>query len=260
MANAHYKGAFAARIRDVVERARQTAIDHRGVTGDLRELLAVELLRAALPPWIKVATRVVILDHKDGQSGEVDIVIYDSSSLPPLSFADTPKLIPVDACLYAIEVKTKLKAARVREALEGAEKIAALQYVPELLEQGVPKSPVRTALFAFDTDLVGRDDVRRITRLRSTQRHWRISWVGNGWVRYPTPALNIVCVVEGQYAWGAIDLSVAPPLRDYQWRLWPTSSDPFDEVVAFVTGIANTAPAMARARPPLDLGHYLIEP
>jgi hypothetical protein len=260
MANAHYKRELESRIRNVAERARQTAVGHRGVTGELRELLAVELLQAVLPPWIQVATRAVIIDHKGGESGEVDIVIYDGTSLPPLSFAGTPKLIPVDACLYAIEVKTKLTAARVREALEGAEKIARLDYVPELLERSVPKSHVFTALFALDTDLVGRDDINRITQVRSEERYWRIAWGGDRWWRYPTPALNVVCVVGGQYAWGSIELGApTTTLRDYQWRLWPASGDPLDEVVGFVTGIANTAPQMARARPPLDLGYYLID-
>jgi hypothetical protein len=92
------------------------------------------------------------------------------------------------------------------------------------------------------------------------ERYWRIEWGGDRWWKYPTPALNVVCVVGGQYGWGAIDLSGATAaLQDYQWRIWPVSSDPFDEVVAFVTGIANTAPKMARTRPPLDLGYYLID-
>jgi hypothetical protein len=50
MTNPHYKREFESRIRSIVERARQIAVGHRGVTGELRELLAVELLRAVLPP------------------------------------------------------------------------------------------------------------------------------------------------------------------------------------------------------------------
>jgi hypothetical protein len=260
LANRHYLQAVEDRIRNTVSRAERVAVRHRGVTGELRELLAVELLRPVLPPWIEVATRAVIIDHKNGESGEVDIVIYDGSSLPALTFAGTPKLIPVDACLYAIEVKTKLTATRIREALHFAEGVAKLEYVPELHVHGLPRSRVTTALFAFDTDLTSREDVQRITRLRSKDVYWRIIPRGTGWVRFPAPALNVVCVVGGQYAWGAVDLEApTSELQDHQWRIWPTSSDPFDEVVAFVVGIANTAPQEARSRPALDLGYYLIQ-
>jgi hypothetical protein len=258
LANRHYTKAFEEIIRSATRRAKGIALAHAGVTGELRELLAIELLRPALPPWIEIATRAVIVDHKDGESGEVDIVIYDGSSLPPLSFGGTPKLIPVDVCLYAIEVKTKLTATRVREALAGAEKIARLEYVPELLERGLPRWPVTTALFAFGTDLEGKSDVRRITELRSKdERHMRITWVGDSWCTFPAPALNVVCIVGGEYAWGAIDYHAATE-RDHQWRLWDTSGDPYDEVIGFITGIANGAPATARERPALDLGYYLI--
>jgi hypothetical protein len=270
MANPLYRDHFQQLVRHAVEQARQAAaIAHHGQAGNVRELLVRDILRPALPAQFAVETNVTIVDHMGGQSPEVDVVVYDLTVLPPLVFGATPKIIPIDACVYAIEVKTRLTATEVSDALAKAERIARLQYVSELMVLGRPRSRVVTALFAFATDLTGAaaDEVQRVTDRRSRDRHPEIGWFEDRWYNIDAPALKVLCVAGRCYAWHGVahnehervirDPATGAP-GDYMWQLWPSNGDEYDEVIAFVAGLTNTAVAESGRK--LSFGDYLISP
>ncbi|MES1246187.1 MAG: DUF6602 domain-containing protein, partial [Actinomycetota bacterium] len=194
MANPVYRDHFTARIKHAVDQARAAGrIEHRGIAGQVRELLVAEILRPALPPHIGIETGVAMVDHVGGESPEIDVVVYDESVLAPLFYNDRPKVVPVDACIYAIEVKTRLTATEVSDTLAKAERIAGLSYVEELMESGRPYSRVVTALFAFNSDLTGpgADDVQRITDRRGAHRHPEIACIEGQWFNIEAPALKV---------------------------------------------------------------------
>src|SRR5581483_6561276 len=194
MAHPLYRDHFTARIRHAVEQARAASgIAHHGLAGGVRELLVGEILRPALPPHIGIETGVAMVDHDGGQSPEVDVVVYDTSVLAPLYYLDRPKVVPLDACIYAIEVKTRLTATAVSDALDKADRIAGMSYVSELMAHGRPHSRVVTALFAFDSDLTGpgADEVQRVTDRRGGVRHPEIARIEGEWFTIDAPALKV---------------------------------------------------------------------
>jgi len=209
-----------------------------------------------------------MVDHDGGQSPEVDVVVYDTSVLAPLYYLDRPKVVPLDACIYAIEVKTRLTATAVSDALDKADRIAGMSYVSELMAHGRPHSRVVTALFAFDSDLTGpgADEVQRVTDRRGGVRHPEIARIEGEWFTIDAPALKVLCVVGRCYAWHDVARTAdervvrdsAGRPADYMWQLWSPNDDDFDEVLAFVGGLANTVVANMGRR--LWLGEYLIAP
>jgi hypothetical protein len=210
-----------------------------------------------------------MVDHQGGESPEVDVVIYDRSVLAPLFYGEQAKVVPVDACIYAIEVKTTLTATEASDALTKAERIAGLAYVSELTRLGRPHSRVVTGLFAFNSDLTGpgQDDVQRLTDRRSDVRHPEIAFIEGDWFNIDAPALKVLCVADRCYAFHDVardrnetvirDAETGAP-GDYMWQLWPSNGEDADDVLAFVAGLANTVAANTGRR--LSFGDYLIAP
>lgn len=62
-----------------------TQIGHRGLAGEVREILVRELLRPILPPLIGVGTGKIV-DHQGNESRQVDVVVYDRSVMPSLLY------------------------------------------------------------------------------------------------------------------------------------------------------------------------------
>src|SRR5690242_1590665 len=114
-------------------------MNHPGLEGEVREILVADLLRPLLPPGIEVGTGKTV-DHKGGVSKEIDVVIYDRAVMPALLFSPASRLgaFPVEACIYAIEVKTTSTAAELRKTASNARCVSALTYIPEWQPFGFP--------------------------------------------------------------------------------------------------------------------------
>jgi hypothetical protein len=243
-------------------------LDHAGLAGQVRELLVKEILQPALPKLIEIATGVALVDHLGNQSPEVDVVLYDGSSLPPLAYGEVTKVVPVDAAIYAIEVKTTLNATEVKDALAKAEKIAALDYVPEAKVDGLPRSRVITALFGFNSDLKATPDhqkmaeaeLDRITEYAPKLRHPEVGWIDGRWTRVEAPALRVICIPGRSYCyWGDLerDPQTGAP-NATRWTRWLANEEEFDEAIAFVAGVSMTAMPQIGQRLTAGFGWYLI--
>jgi hypothetical protein len=94
-------------------------IVHRGLRGRFRELLVDSLLAPWLPPYAACGTGVIV-DGSDRarESSQEDIVVYDSSLLPPVyAQASAPEgVFPYDGVLARVEVKSRLTRTELRAA------------------------------------------------------------------------------------------------------------------------------------------------
>jgi hypothetical protein len=100
-----FDSQFRIRVQGALAAAeRLGALQHRGLAGQLRELLVRELLRPVVPDYVGFGTGKIV-DYLGGESRQIDLIIYDKRMMPPLLFAlDEPLgLYPVEACMYAIE-------------------------------------------------------------------------------------------------------------------------------------------------------------
>jgi hypothetical protein len=93
--------------------------------GAAREVGVADLLRVRLPATFRILTNAEAVDHQDRHSGELDVVVMDGARNPILSVEST--LLPAEALLCVVEVKSLLNAQAMRDAVDVARSIRALR-------------------------------------------------------------------------------------------------------------------------------------
>lgn len=139
------------------ERARTFA--QRGDIGDTREDALHRFLRSQLPGRFHVGSGEV-MDASGAMSGQTDLFIYDGANTRPPFESGSNSLLPAEALLATVEIKSTLTKAETANALAGLAKLRALRPwdAPwevarrggRAAEQGVPR--IFTTLFAYRTD------------------------------------------------------------------------------------------------------------
>ena len=118
------------RVRAALAAAKAlTGVEHSLVKGRLRELVVDQLLRPVLPPSFGLGTGVIV-DTRGGTSGEIDIVVYNRDILMPLLYGERDGIFPVEACLYAIEVKSVLDRNHIEETISKFRRVRELHRLP----------------------------------------------------------------------------------------------------------------------------------
>jgi hypothetical protein len=243
MANAIFRNRLTNSIEAAIrESENASAVAHAGLQGRIREAAAQEIFRPMLPFGFEIGTGK-ICDSAGGQSPETDLIIHNRTILPPVMYGDRDGIFPVESCFYAIEVKTKLTAETLKDALDKGRRILELAYeiqVPsDRAGQRAVIKPVLLALFAFGSDL-SSDGLNEIERYSKFDPQWKSS-----------PILRVICVIGRGY-W------------HYQSHLngWvfhgPT--DERDEVIDFVSGTMNSLVKKLAQRSGQQLGRYLMIP
>jgi hypothetical protein len=233
------KTAVNKAIEDV-EASR--SVEHPVLRGDVAEASLGKLLKALLPSWATVGCGKII-DTTGAQSNQIDVAVYSSFVMPGiLLHSDLDhQLIPVEACINTIEVKTSLTVDGLRSALSNARSIHSLQHKddPPRTARPVTSRP-SCALFAFGTDLTG-------TRRTEWDRY-----VAEDLSAFEDPLLRALCVV-GSGIW------IFQPGSPTRWQHTSANKD-HDEVIDFLSVIANgVVPWMGRAADVM-VGEYAIQP
>jgi hypothetical protein len=255
MPNPLFVNDLALRIQSVLAAARHAdELKHPGLTGTVRELLVRQLLQPLLPPTIAVG-RGKIVDHVGNASDEIDIVLYDRAVLPALLYGEAEALgvFPVEACRYALQVKSTSSKRALGEALKQGRSLARLVYLREACGPlGNPIGRVIPGYFAFRSDLAmpSTGAIPEVARWRaehdeSDLQHEDVR-VGADWRPVPYPPLRVLCVVGQGYGFysGSHYTAVA-------------ADSAYGEVAAFVIGIANSLLRPRTARHGLPFGYYL---
>lgn len=252
-----FNSLFRLRVETAIAAAQHVStVGHHGLVGQLREIIVRELLRPIVPDYVGFGTGKIV-DHVGRESRQVDLVIYDRRMMPPLLFSlDEPLgIYPVEACVYAIEVKTRATARDVRHAIEVGESIGALEYVEEHCLGGDPVSRVTTLLFALSSTMATSkkegDRWRSLQLSRPRTRQARVVDQAGNWIVHLLPPLLGACVVGRGY--GYYDT-----LRGSGSFGWLEEAPyPYYEVLACMAGISNTILGQAH-RVGLPFGRYFI--
>lgn len=258
MPNQLFVDDLRLRIESAITAARHASeLRHPGLTGTVREILVRELIRPVLPPHIEIGTGKIV-DHIGNASAEVDIVVYDRSVLPPLLYGGDSSLgvFPVEACLYAIQVKSTSSLANLQEVVTQGKSLAQLAYLREACgPNGNPIRRVIPAYFAFATDLATKPEHGLVPEVERWRREhseadlqYEDVWT-DGWTTLPYPPLRVLCVVGQGYGF----------YTGQHYATFPASRDRA-EVVAFITGVANTLLRPSARDRGLPFGYYLGGP
>jgi len=237
--NTVYRDLILARVQAAVGAAKAvTNITHKGLKGQLREIVTRDLLSPLLPSDVGIGTGEII-SANNRQSRQQDVVIFDKSILPPILFEESTGIFPIEAVLYAIEVKSKMTAHEIKSSHKSATELIGFEYQSGDYDEFGKTTPhivgkVISAILAFDTDLSleGKNDIERYDEIRGPD----------------FPAIQVVCVVgRGYWYW----------FHD-KWKTWDHTYE-FEEVVGFIAGVMNTYRGIAATRKKPRLGRYLID-
>lgn len=150
---------------------------HSGNLGDTREIALRRVLTTWLPERFAVA-RGEVIDAVGVRSGQIDVIIFDRlKSAPLLRTDDGLVVLPAEAVLAVVEVKSRLGDLQVTQTAEGIAKMRNLRAfgMPWGLSRrdgnpandGLPN--LFTSLFSFDTTVQAahwsETEINRVRRL-----------------------------------------------------------------------------------------------
>ncbi len=140
---------------------KASVFKHRGIRGDRRAAAIASFFRDHLPERFCVAQGEA-MDCHDNQSGQLDILIYDSHASAAITSSDDNVLVPADALIAVIEVKSILTQDELDKCYASASKIRKLRpykkgrFVSARHDGGnSPKDAYRClfVVFAYETNL-----------------------------------------------------------------------------------------------------------
>jgi hypothetical protein len=243
MANPLVRELLKVAVRKAIEDVKASrGVAHTGLRGDVAEAALRGLLQALLPSWATVGHGKII-DTQGSQSKQIDVAVYSSFVMPGVLLQGNldHQLIPVEACINTVEVKTTITASELCKALDNARSVHSLLHKDDIPRTARPvTSRPSCALFAFGTDLTGK----QVTELSR--------YFGEDPNAFEDPILRALCVV-GSGIW------IFQPGSPSRWQHTPANDDQ-DEVIDFLSVIANgVLPWMGRAADVM-VGEYAIQP
>jgi hypothetical protein len=147
---------------------RAENFDHRGIKGSEREEAVRNFLRERLPRSFSV-TQGEVVDFRGHHSTQLDVIVYDSQRNCPLLAKTEQSLLPAEALLSVIEVKSILTANELDACYKAAAKIRSLKpFKGKFVGARDGGEPVQEhecryfhTIFAYDTNLNGKDWLNR---------------------------------------------------------------------------------------------------
>jgi hypothetical protein len=131
-----------------------------GDIGTSREDAVMRFLKEHLPNRYEICSGEVV-DSQGNQSGQIDLMIFDSSTTCPLMTTGKDVLLPAEALLAVVEVKTTLSMAEIEKSLKGIKKIHTLKPWGDqwsvsrkngsTADDALPR--VLTSIFAYESNL-----------------------------------------------------------------------------------------------------------
>ncbi len=232
--NTIFKNLLIARVEGAIAEAKAVSgLSHCGLKGLLREVVVRELLQPLLPPCLGIGHGQIISSYNNEMSTEQDIVIFNKDIVPSLLTDGVNGIFPIEAALYAIEVKSKLTYQELKQTHKKSLALESIKHRPGI------QSPehVIPCLFAFDTNLSGR-------RQSEIERYQKIL---NSVQLTSSPPIRSICVV-GQGYWF---------FSGNQWNS-VSSSDDYAEVIQFLAGILDTSNRVTQSRAHPSLRNYIV--
>lgn len=122
-------------------------IQHNGEKGTARENILKEYLMSYIPEKYNFS-KGTIVDCKDVQSKQIDIIIHDKFLTPYLVDMNETKIVPIESVYGVIEVKSTLSKEELRKSIKNIESVRSLH---KKTISGY-SFPTAGMVFAYDSD------------------------------------------------------------------------------------------------------------
>ena len=220
---------MVSQAKDLIQRSDAIQrFDHSLSQGELREAFVHRLMEPLLTSDYLVASGKIISAFQE-VSPQLDCIISDRRIIPPFLIDGRISVVPIEAALMTVEVKTTLDAVELRNAHEAAAKVRNFKHA---VPPGAEIEHVVPFLFAFGTDLKegGPSEIARYKKIYQDGE----------------PMLKAICVVgRGFWFWAKS--------RWHQYRFLSDHS----EIVGFATSVVNVHQRISATRRRPDLQEYL---
>jgi hypothetical protein len=238
------QSSFITDCKNAISRAKNVGTKgHAGVRGNFREIIVNDILKLILTDEFGIASGV-LTDTSGNHSKQIDTAIYYKSVVPLYLYDNKNGLIPVESCIYTVEIKSKLTKLELTKAISNAKSVLSLKrlkmhfYGPDpVFDRERPEShpPVR-ALIAFSSDLKGSPE-KEIARYRLLDPSADTD-----------PMLRAICIVgRGYWYFG----------HDSRWK-YAASNENSNELIQILAGISNSLVEFAARRGRPKFGYYLL--
>jgi hypothetical protein len=138
---------------------RATQYGHRGARGDMREE-AVEMFLSQRIPSAYRTTKGEVVDQYGNRSSQLDILMYNCAQSSALAVDGPIAVVPAEALLVAVEVKTRLNREELATSFLAASKLHQLRPFGKPFVGARPRGQawdgqarVLHSIFAFESDL-----------------------------------------------------------------------------------------------------------
>lgn len=211
-------------MQGMLGRARAlSGLDHRLLKGELRELLVSEVLKSFLCHPFEVGSGIVV-NQRGLQSRQTDIVIYDTTILPPFVKAQQMGVYPAECVLATIEVKSDLCAKGLSSAEIAAKELHEDVYSAKgsIYPDDHRFKPI-CAVFGFSG---------------SGPEELTAQQPGQEWLSRECPHLCLLALA-GKYSWFHLSRG---------WLFEPEGIETCEEVKRFVALLLDNVRTLSRAR------------
>lgn len=225
MANKIFIEKFTNEIASLVqENTRASNISRIGTKGDIMEEVTADLFSRYFPSRCGFG-KGQIQDSLGNQSKEVDIIIFDKDSLPPICHgvkSTAEKRIegffPIESLWYAIEVKKTLNSSELKNAIVNMKSVSNLRS---------DKAPARM-LFAHGSDMKGSDIKKEFNRYKKSDKNWD-----------KNPAVHVICIIGKGYLFTQFGTRRIDNKKVLLWKYVEVQQNYF-EVACCLSGMINT--------------------
>lgn len=104
-------------------------LSHRLTKGELREVFVTNILGSFLTRQFDIGTGIII-NQKEEQSNQTDIIIYDNRILPPFIKEQHIGIYPAESVVGVMEVKSNLNKKAILDSEDSAKKLHEVIYNP----------------------------------------------------------------------------------------------------------------------------------
>jgi len=119
----------SALIKGLIERTQSIKnLEHKTLKGELREIFISNLIKNFLPSNIEVGSGVIVNQKGDGTDTQIDLIIYDTSFLPPFVKEYNLGIFPAESVLAIVEVRSWLDKGVLKDMDSRALNIFSIVY------------------------------------------------------------------------------------------------------------------------------------
>jgi hypothetical protein len=225
MANKYFIEKFTDEIASIVrDRDRSGSHERMATRGDMIEETTADLFSRYFPNRCGFG-KGCIQDFEGNQSREVDVIVFDRDSIPPICHGIKSReekrvegFFPIESLWYAIEVKKKLNNTELKKAVKNMNSVATLKS---------NKIPARM-LFAYDSNLNGFDIKKEFERYKKIDINWNMN-----------PSIHVFCIIGKGYIFAQFCKRISDNREILLWKYIEAQPN-FFEVACCLSGMINT--------------------